>query len=1593
MAAPNRQSQFYRCLSFFFLVALTLAAVADDIGPSGYRPTLGETFFLLAESGFGSDQQATVRLEAPQREWPEQAASEESETAPEGGQASAEAETNEAAPDEANDDPLLAYAGADIVVYRIPDALEFLKRQKNLHRIQVEGVPREEGLANAVNYVWDTWYKKSRLAWQRIFSAEARTKVVEAAPELKQTPPHSYRTRFRHPPQFKRLEGFEQVAAFRYPIWDATPIAPPQDTKMSGSSSEFIRPRPGNVRIPVGKLKPGLYLVEAYIGAHRATTVVFVSDTVAVTKTSGDQLLVWTAHRTTGTPMPDAKLLLSDGVGILQSGSTDAEGLLLMERKSPERSYVLGMDAEGGVFVSENFYYDSEIYATKLYAFTDRPLYHPGDTVQVKLMGRVFENARKSTPLAAGDVRLTVLDPSGTPVTAKTFPVRAEAGGDTAFELPKAAIAGGYTLHMGYRGSVYTGSFRVGQYAKPHFEIDIALAQAEFKTGQPVKGSLRLVYPNGKPVRDAKVELSLRARALTMVGDEIYYPYQNWYPIKAQGLFPQKLLQSELTVGSDGRAEFELPAAKEPSRYVLSVRGFDQAAYRVTAMKEILIQPGTKAYALVTDSQLTRIGDSANFTLRALNTAPGEATQWEAVRLEDQTRMSGTLDKEGFAVRFERSGSYTVSVKAGDGNILGSVNHWVAGPELQSSPGGIQIVLDKPEYRPGETAKASISFPVPVENALVTLERDRVAHHGLLSGGGNWIRLTRQSELQWSAEIPVEERYSPNMTFSVVYVRNGDYVFQNKGITVKVPRIRVAFQSDKPRYAPGETVEVEVSTTLEGEPLPARLTVGVVDEMVYVLQPEIAPDIGDFFYHIRRNQVRTASSLNFHTYDKAIPAVRDEPLQASYSNRALKMLERPRRENIDTALWLPNLETGPDGKAHFSFVMPQSLSRWRITGRAMSADGRVGQGGAYVLSGKDYYLKWSGPTRFRQGDQPVVTLLGFNQGTETRTGKVSATGPGLVLEREIDLHPGANYLELPLKTAQDGVVVTKLEVDGNSVDHLETVLSVEPQGWLTAESMPLKLMQAETPVSLPADAKNIRLSLSGRAADSFLSIADSLIEYPYGCVEQTASRLLPLTLIYRHLKPLDTSGKVLDRLHNRIAHHRLRLARMAGPEAAFGWWGDLTRADPFLTAYAYYTDWNALAALGIEAPGSHWATLLDVYKYAAVDQPLLHKAVILWMSREMGLPVRTLLGGAIEEAIQAAAPVAEARLIPSVSRFMEEAKSRESEDMALLLLSALARAELQTAKPQAEATAWLIALEQLARSARERLADLEHPLAQAVLLATKTQPDAGMDALIAEQILASVGPEMATIDRALTLAMVDRALDAWEPAVGEFDPGPGWQKRDGEAGASVWHRDEGAGPPVIQLKEEPLVPVSLRISYDRYTIGESRLPVRIERKLYRVEPVPAEERAKSDSEGEEGGEEGTVFRAVPVDEPWKVEVGQLYLDEVRLASTVQSPFRFGVVDVPLPPGADVEPTTWGLFIEGLPGEAETVEMPESRRAGGERGYSIPVDQLQGSEVFRHLVRFGQRGGFSLPPARYFRMYRPDDQAYEAGSASRSVAVR
>ncbi len=49
---------------------------------------------------------------------------------------------------------------------------------------------------------------------------------------------------------------------------------------------------------------------------------------------------------------------------------------------------------------------------------------------------------------------------------------------------------------------------------------------------------------------------------------------------------------------------------------------------------------------------------------------------------------------------------------------------------------------------------------------------------------------------------------------------------------------------------------------------------------------------------------------------------------------------------------MPSLTTDKQGKAYFTFLMPDSLTRWRITARGMNGDGLVGQGRAYLRSEK-----------------------------------------------------------------------------------------------------------------------------------------------------------------------------------------------------------------------------------------------------------------------------------------------------------------------------------------------------------------------------------------------------------------------------------------------------------------------------------------------------------------------------------------------------------------------------------------------------------------------------------------------------------------
>ena len=1514
------------CSKLPLLLALVLPLSAvnaeDTVEPSGYTPVAGESFFLLADSSFASDEQAVVRLEAPGRDY--------------------------------RRFRMEPYGGADIRVYRIDKPLDFLKRQKNLHRVVSDGQFKGEGLSNTLAYLWDNWYRKSRRVMQRAFSYESRKQVTEEVPELKMGTAIAAPTPYDAQPQFALIPGLPVVSQFRYPLWQAKPIQPPEGVKLVGSSSEFVSVSPGNVYIPLGNLKPGLYLVEALIGKYRATTMVFVSNTVAVSKIAGDELLVWAARKHEGSSVPKVNVLWTDGLGVMSSGATDADGLLRLKHVSPERSFVIGEDEEGGVFVSENFYYDSEIYDTKLYAFTDRPLYRPGDWVSLKIVGREFKNARDSVAPTAADVNVTVLDATGTALQSLALKLDSKAGTQGRFQLPDNAVAGGYELRFSYKDQAYSSAFRVAEYIKPHFEISLNLAKQDYRTGEPVKGSLVLLYPDGKPVADAKVSLSLRAQQLSMVDNELQY----------LGQFPVELTSAELTTDAKGNATLDLPAAEKPSRYMLTVFASDGAAYRVKTTKEILIDRGAASFRLSAPQRFSTVGDKVAFSYA--NEGGSEQSKavnpssYSWVRLEDQTTGEGKLaaKDKGFTLAFDRPGTYNLTLKDDHGRVLGATGHSVTGDGVKAVPGTVEIVLDKPEYKAGDEALALITFPEPVSDALLSLERDKVEATALLSKGADWLKMEKLSDTQYRARIAVKDNFAPNLTFSVLYTKGGQYSFQNAGIKVVAPQIDVAITTDKEAYQPGDTVSVDLTTQFAGKPIPAHLTVSVVDEMIYALQPEVAPTIDQFFYHPRRNNVRTSASLSFISYDVALPGSPGAPGKANRSERGVKVLERPRREDVDTAAWQPELITDANGKTRFTFKMPDSLTRWRITARAIADDGQVGQKKQFVRSEKPLYLKWSGPTKFRNGDKPDLGVFAFSQAEKPVKAELVIHYAGAEQRVPVTLNNGVNYVPLPAFTLANGDWTAELVQDGKTADALAVRLTATGEGWQVTQSQSLDALSGDTPLTLPADATDIRLRLDDSPQAVFRSALDDLLSYPYGGVEQTASRLLPLSIAY---PTLSSNPQIRDRLRLIMQNSRLRLVQMAGPSACFTWWGFDGEPDAFLTAYAYYADWHASKVLELSLPPEHWQRVLEVYAKQAQNTPLLQRALILSFAKQMQLPVNTLLSGLIDDLVKAGEGNAASVMDDGAeSLVMNDPDSALGLASARVLTASLARQAKVNLPP---------AFSRQVDAAQQQVAASAQPFVEALNLSLQT-----FDQAHAQALLQRLLPQQSTLERALALTWLQRSIEQASPTIA-LAPGEGWKKRYSDTGEMYWTwQGSSPVPAALSLSGTQERPLRAVLSFQTKQPAIDPMAVTITRRLSRLVP----------------GDEAFEFKLEAVGTK-PLSSDSLYLDEVIITSKAAKPLRYGMLEVPLPPGADVERTTWGIKLMGKAG-TEPTALEKARFEPGQMAYAVPVDALSGELRLRHLVRFSQKGQFNLPPVRFTQVYAAQHQALEQKPALGQVTV-
>jgi uncharacterized protein YfaS (alpha-2-macroglobulin family) len=321
-----------------------------------------------------------------------------------------------------------------------------------------------------------------------------------------------------------------------------------------------------------------------------------------------------------------------------------------------------------------------------------------------------------------------------------------------------------------------------------------------------------------------------------------------------------------------------------------------------------------------------------------------------------------------------------------------------------------------------------------------------------------------------------------------------------------------------------------------------------------------------------------------------------------------------RNDFRSTVIWQPDVVTNESGLATVKVKYPDSLTSWKATARAATAGDSFGVANADTLTQKPLIVRLQAPRFFVSGDSVVVSALIDNNGEQAMrvTPSLDAAGVlvnGLLREGKL-VQSGPAAIDVPargearvdwsIKVERPGAVKLRVTARGeNQADAMEREFTAYEHGIekFLYRSGKLRGDEVTMRLDIPAARKPETTALSVQVAPSMavtmLDALPYLVDYPYGCTEQTMSRFLPAVITAKTLKDLGLSpeaamGRVfggiepasvaathpdgqrhLKQLEDVVKQSLERLYSMQHADGGWGWWKD-DETDRFMTAYVLW---------------------------------------------------------------------------------------------------------------------------------------------------------------------------------------------------------------------------------------------------------------------------------------------------------------------------------------------------------------------------------------------------------------------------------------
>ncbi len=251
------------------------------------------------------------------------------------------------------------------------------------------------------------------------------------------------------------------------------------------------------------------------------------------------------------------------------------------------------------------------------------------------------------------------------------------------------------------------------------------------------------------------------------------------------------------------------------------------------------------------------------------------------------------------------------------------------------------------------------------------------------------------------------------------------------------------------------------------------------------------------------------------------------------------------RENFaDTAFWKAALETNAEGIADVEFPMPDNLTTWRIRSWGMGAGTRVGEGSAEVVTRKNLIVRLQAPRFFVERDEVVLSANVHNYLATEKEVRVRLELEGDTLEGPPELEQtvtiaanGEQRVDWRVKAVREGQATIRMSaLTDEESDAMQMSFPVLIHGMLKTESYTGVIRPTESKrdfaITIPSErrAEQTRLEIryTPTLAGAMVDALPYLIDYPYGCTEQTLNRFLPAVMTQQVLRDMGLDLKAIQ---------------------------------------------------------------------------------------------------------------------------------------------------------------------------------------------------------------------------------------------------------------------------------------------------------------------------------------------------------------------------------------------------------------------------------------------------------------------------------